>query len=214
MLTGHQSLRQALQEFIERGNTTFQNEITTWLGSRKRKKRASNRSHLETSALKFFERRKQARAKSSQGPSSLDLIQGVLCLRDACKLPADEYSIRWKRTRKVRSDEHSGANRQKRVMGKAYVSDCKSWAAETERRIAFLHVDYEVTRLELQHSGAGIDAIRSVHVNAEHEFSNLAEVDVDQTRASRASARPYLCFARHDCGLGYLLMLGTQTRKQ
>ncbi|KAK0301676.1 hypothetical protein LTR54_018313 [Friedmanniomyces endolithicus] len=98
-------------------------------------------------------------------------------------------------------------------MGKEYISESKSWAAETERRIAFLHVDYEVTRLELQHNGASIDATGSVNVNAEHEFSNLAEVDVNQTRARRASARPYVCFAKHDCGLGYLLMLGTQTRK-
>lgn len=111
-------------------------------------------------------------------------------------------------------DEFTGANRQKRVMGKDCISESKSWAAEAERRVGFLHVDYEITRLELQHNRASIDATGSVRGNAEQEFSELAEVDVSQARARRANARPYLCFAKHDFGLGYLLMLGTQTRKQ
>ena len=143
-------------------------------------------------------------------------MQGLLCLQDACKLSADEYRVMWEAARKNAAvDGHISTTRQKRAMERQSVSESKSWAIETERRIGFLHVDYEIARLmpQPQHDRTSKDATESV-CTAEKEFSRLAEVDVSQARANRKNARPYLYFARRDFGLGYLLMLGTQTRKQ
>ena len=213
MLTSHQPFRLALQEFIERGDNTFHDEITIWLRSRKRRKKTPNPSRLQQCAQKFFEDCKLEAGKSSRGTCPKDLLQGLVCLQEACKLSADDYRAMWDHSRRdTTSVELLGANRQSRAMEKENITESKSWAIESQRRLDLLHVEYEIRRLLPQSNKGGTNGGESEH--AEREFSKLAEVDVRHTRAKRRNVRPYLYLTRYEHGLGLMLLLGVQTRKQ
>lgn len=87
---------------------------------------------------------------------------------------------------------------------------------ESQRKFSFLHVEYEIRRLlpRDRKSSVDSDSGESQHAIMEHEFSKLAQVDVSRDKAKRRSARPYLYLADQKCGLGLILLLGAQSRKQ
>lgn len=142
-------------------------------------------------------------------------MQGLICLRDACKLSADDYRDMWEHSRRnATSAEIFGANRQMRAMKKENLTESRSWVIESQRRLDLLHVEYEIRRLLPQSNKASTNGCDSEHAIAEQEFSKLANVDLSQTRAKRRNVRPYLHLAKYEHGLGLMLLLGVQTRKQ
>lgn len=188
----------------------------------------------------YFAEWKQQNTKATQ-PSVNDLEQALECLDLACEWPVEEYNKMWIFQAEARTDD--GHSRQKRVMDRVKASDSKSRVIESQRRFDILQMEYEVRRLASQlyceHHGRSSylsdqtqhsmddwktfrSAARETSRLAEREFSKPAEtlfsryadVDVDQTIASRRSARPYLYMVRHyDFGLGLVCLLGNQTRR-
>ena len=115
-LTNWQPFRLALREFLGRGNASLQEEITTWLSPRKRRK-TPDRPHPDRIARQFFEKRKEGAGRGLQGTCVKDLLHGLICLREACKRSADDHRAMWEhRLRAVTSPELRGANRQQRVI--------------------------------------------------------------------------------------------------
>lgn len=110
----------------------------------------------------------------------------------------------------------NGRTRQKRVVEKEQSSESKSWAIESERRLDLLHVEYEIRRLlpQTTHGNTILGVTENGYDVAERDFSNLAEIGIEETRSKRRNARPYLYLAKREYGLGLTLMLGVQTRKQ
>lgn len=237
VLNESQPLRKALQEFIERGDGAFQDEITTWLPCKRKRPSIQPQRNPTRTYLGEWKRRT---TKATQ-PSVKDLEQALKCLQSACERPVGEYSKMWTFKEVARTD--NGHSRQKRVMDRVNASDSKSWVIESQRRFDLLRMEYEVRRLasqlyrehyggpshlsdQSQHSTdlwknsrsaareASRLAEREFSKPAEKLFSRFAEVDVAQMTSRRRNARPYLHMARYDFGLGLMFMLGTQMRGQ
>lgn len=196
-------MRDALREFVGRGDKSFKDEVTTWLGPSKRRKPTKHRPLMNLRAREFFESCGEETGKTPREEWSADLVKGLESLQDACKLSATDYGAKWRQyQRNAATYQPRGANRQKRIIERQDQAESMSWVIESQRRLGLLHLEYEVKRLPPQ------------PISAERAFSNLAGIGEQELSNTRRNVRPYLHLSKRENGLGLLLLLGVQTRKQ
>lgn len=163
--------------------------------------------------------------KQRQGPLKVDcaprnIICGINCLLKA----VNGASVIHESISKILQQPHSlqvptaqsWASRQKRVVNKCDSCDSESDIVESNRRLSLLLVEYEVRRL-----CSGADRTLTTEngtprhfttSRAVQELADQANVSVQRVETMRRNARPYTHLISHEDGLGFLLMLGCQSR--
>lgn len=203
---------------IDSDSTGFRNEILTRLNQQAteiaevplpRKRRRGNGLDCTAIALAddFL-----SRGREDRHPERASFLSALGYLQHGCSTSAAVYEASGRAATYAPSSPM--ANRQKMVIEKYHRIEEQSHYWESSRRLYMLRIVYEIDKLlvNVQRICTPAGRTETDIAAAERTFSELSEVPVARVRALRKRTRTYLEIAAHTNGLGFLLMLGTQSR--
>lgn len=132
------------------------------------------------------------------------LRKTLLGLESGYKIEPERFNVS-----STRSD-CLGLQRQEKVIREFRTLESQSHVTESQRRLWLLRISYEIDRLlplvELRRNE------KSDIAAAEREFARLSHEDPKSIRNLRKIGHKYTVIADREHGLGFLLLLGCQTR--
>jgi hypothetical protein len=202
----NQELRNAVLRLIEQGGREFREEVAARLEADKRIHKLSNGNSKpsDEDEIAIFLKDKTYTDGTSATRMVPSLRKALLSVEAGHKVKLDRYKDS---TPKI---THAAIERHERVIQQFRACEDSTHVSEGVRRLWLLRISYEVDRLlphvELEQTE------KSDIAAAEREFARLSHEDPKAVRSLRKIGHKYTVMASRDNGLGFLLMLGNQTR--
>lgn len=200
-----QALRNALLQLIEHGGREFRHEVSTRLETDKRIHKPSNNDNetFSDDIANFFKNKRYADG-SKCNVMITTLRKAVVGLEAGYRVESDQYKVSTPWCNDL------GLERQEKVIRQYRTLETQSHVTESTRRLWLLRISYEVDLL-LPHVERQQNE-KSDIAAAERKFAELSHQEPKSIRSLRKLGQKYTAMAACEYGLGFLLLLGCQTR--